>query len=76
LIIGNLYLDLGGKSVIRNLTTGDYCELEYHKRGWSSSSAFKVDGEVYSKKKEVFFKIEGKWSEGATLTNTKTGAKE
>jgi oxysterol-binding protein 1 len=44
LIIGNLYLDLGGKSVIRNCANNEYCELEYHKRGWSSSNSFRVDG--------------------------------
>ena len=73
LIIGTPYVDIGGKSVIRNCSReGEYCELEFHKRGWSTSSAFKVDGEVYNSKKEVMFKIEGKWSEKIALINNKT----
>eukprot|EP00347_Sterkiella_histriomuscorum_P008454 403345039 len=76
LIIGNLYLDLGGKSVIRNCSNGDYCQLEYHKRGWSSSNSFKVDGEVYSKKKELLYKVEGKWNQTVGIINAKNGVKE
>ena len=76
LIIGNLYLDLGGKSIIRNCTTGELAELEYHKRGWSASSAYKVDGNVLNAKKEVVFRIEGKWSETVSLVNPKTGVSE
>jgi len=45
LVIGNPYLDLGGKSTIRNMMRpGEICELEFHKRGWSASSFFRVDG--------------------------------
>ncbi|CDW78464.1 oxysterol-binding protein [Stylonychia lemnae] len=76
LIIGNLYLDLGGKSVIRNCKTGDYCQLEYHKRGWSSSNSFKVDGEVYNKKKEILYRVEGKWNDSVGIINAKNGHRE
>jgi len=76
LIIGNLYLDLGGKSIIRNCGKKEYCELEYHKRGWSSSNSFKVDGDVFNEKKEVVYKIEGKWSEAVSLINPKNGQQE
>lgn len=77
LIIGTPYVDIGGKSVVRCTNReGDYCELEYHKRGWTSSSAFKVDGEIYNNKKEVIYKLEGKWSDKVSLVNNKTGLKE
>ncbi|CDW74380.1 oxysterol-binding protein [Stylonychia lemnae] len=77
LIIGTPYVDLGGKSIIRNCSReGEYCELEFHKRGWSASSAFKLDGEVFNSRKEVIYKIEGKWSERVNLINNKTGNKE
>lgn len=76
LIIGNLYLDLGSKSMIRNITTGDYCQLEYHKRGWSSSNSFKVDGEVFSKRKELAYKVEGKWNDSVSIINSKNGHRE
>jgi hypothetical protein len=74
LIIGNPYLDLSGKSTIKNMMKPqEYCELEFHKRGWSASSYFRVEGEIFSsgcgKKDTPFYRIEGKWSESATLIN-------
>lgn len=49
LIIGTPYLDLSGKSTIRNMMKKEeYCELEFHKRGWSASSYFRVEGEIFS----------------------------
>ena len=48
LIIGTPYLDAGGKGVIRNLANPDrYVEIDFHKRGWSSSTYFRFDGFVY-----------------------------
>jgi hypothetical protein len=76
LILGTPYVDLGGKSHIRCINKereGDYAEIEFHKRGWSASSAFKLDGDVYNSRKEVIFKIEGKWSDKVWLINNKTG---
>lgn len=36
LIIGTPYVDLGGKSCIRNLNIADeHCELEFYHRGWT-----------------------------------------
>jgi hypothetical protein len=76
LIIGTLYLDIGGKSIVRKCGTNEYAELEYHKRGWSSSNSFRVDGQVFNAKKDVVYKLEGKWDNSVNLTNVKTGKKE
>lgn len=77
LIIGTPYVDLGGKSIVRNITrTGEYCELEYHKRGWSSSNSFRVDGEIYNVKKEVVLKIDGRWNDKIYFINPRNNAKE
>jgi hypothetical protein len=80
LIIGTPYLDLGGTSVITNLNRPkEVCHLEFHKRGWSESSYFKVDGEIYAgggaKKDPVVYRLEGKWSENVHLINEKTKEK-
>ena len=76
IIIGTPYVDLGGKSTIRNLSKPhEYCELEYHRRGWSQASYFRVDGEIYQGK-ELVYKIEARWNENATLINMKTGERE
>jgi hypothetical protein len=76
LIIGTLYLDIGGKSIIRKCGSAEYTELDYHRRGWSSSNSYRVDGEVFNKKKEAVYKLEGKWDSGASMTNIKSGKKE
>jgi hypothetical protein len=36
LILGTPYMDIGGKSIVKNLTRkGETCTLEYFKKGWS-----------------------------------------
>ncbi len=49
LIIGQPYLDAGGKGYIRNTACPNeqYVEIDFHKRGWSSGTYFKLDGYVY-----------------------------
>lgn len=79
MIIGSPYVDLGGKSYVRCCNKereGDHVELEFHKRGWSASSAFKLDGEVFTNKKELVYKIDGKWSEKIFLTHARSGQKD
>ncbi len=72
LIIGSPYVDLGGKSVIRNCTKeGEKCVLEYHRRGWTSTGAFKVDGEVFNSKGQVVFNIDGNWNSQVVIVNPK-----
>lgn len=79
LIIGTPYLDLFGPTTIKNLSRpGDTCIINFHPRGWSASSYYKLDGDVFraGNKKESIYKFEGKWNEGASLINVKTGEKE
>lgn len=78
LIIGTPYLDLHGQQTIKNLTNpSENAVITFHPRGWSSSSYYKIDGEITrGPKKEVLYKFDGKWSEGATLINAKTNEKE
>ena len=72
LIIGNFYIDISGKSTIKNCSReGEECVLEYSKRGWYGKSAQKVVGSVFNSKKEVIYKIEGNWSSKIYLVNAK-----
>jgi hypothetical protein len=50
LIIGQPYMDAGGKSALRNVKCPNekYVEIEFTKRGWSQSSYYKLEGYVYS----------------------------
>lgn len=43
LILGTPYIDIGGKNVMKNLTTGEYAKLEFHKRPWVGEGC-KVNG--------------------------------
>ncbi len=81
LIIGTPYLDLGGTATIKNLSKpNEISSIEFHKRGWSESSYFRIEGVIYAnggQKKEVpVYLLEGKWSESVTLVNEKTKEKE
>lgn len=63
IIIGTFYVDLQGKSFIRNLTRpGERCEINYFLRGWSNHNAFRVEGTVFNDKNEAVYKIEGRWN--------------
>ena len=47
MIIGTPYVDIGGTQTIRLLEQPDLsCKLSYTKRGWTSRSEFKVEGDV------------------------------
>jgi hypothetical protein len=78
LIIGSPYLDAQGKGYIRNLAcpNDQYVEIEFHKKGWSKSNHYKVDGQVYSGKDKVAYKIEGRWNESMNLIDCTTGESE
>ncbi len=59
---------------------GELCRLEFFKRGWSTSSYFRVEGEIFNngggKKDPPVYKVEGKWNESVLLTNCQTGVSE
>ena len=63
LIFGDMYIEHHGKMLVKNYGNGDYCEIEFQKRGWSGKNAFVIDGYAYNKSKEKKFKMWGKWTE-------------
>ena len=68
IVIGTMYNDIGGKSIIRSLTNKNLkCELKYTKRGWFATENYKVEGDVTSyennsKKGSPLFRIHGNWN--------------
>ena len=78
LIIGSPYLDAQGRGYVRNMAcpNDQYVDIEFHKRGWSKTNYFKVDGNVYASKDQVAYKIEGRWNESMYLIDCKTGQRE
>ena len=71
LIIGTPYVDIGGKSKIKNLTTGEICKLLFHKRPWVGTG-FKVNGDLYDANGKVQFKLEGRWDKDVSLIDQST----
>jgi hypothetical protein len=45
--------------------------LEYHKRGWTSSSAYKVDGEIFNANGQAVYKMDGTWNGKMMLSDMK-----
>lgn len=66
LIVGTMYMDIGGESVIKNCSESNlYCTLNYHKRQWLTKNPCQVDGDVcrqQGKKIVKLYKIQGYWN--------------
>lgn len=77
LIMGSPYIDINCKAVLKNLSKSKnrHAEINYHRRGWTAASHFKIDGKVYLDK-DVVVTFEGKWSESVTMTDLRTGVSE
>ena len=63
ILLGNPQVDNHGEVNIVNHATGDYCVLNFKARGWKSSNAYEVSGEVFNKKKERMWLVGGHWNE-------------
>lgn len=63
ILIGNPQVDNHGEVRITNHVTGDVCILNFKARGWRSSGAFEVRGEVFNKKKEKVWVLGGHWND-------------
>ncbi|CCE64287.1 hypothetical protein TPHA_0H00770 [Tetrapisispora phaffii CBS 4417] len=63
ILIGSPEIDSVGDVKITNHVTGDYCILHYKARGWRSSGAYEVRGEVYNASGEKKWVLGGHWNE-------------
>jgi hypothetical protein len=73
IIIGKLYVDLHGKLSVKNHTSGEEANFEFHQRGWSGSNKQMVTGTCKNKIGKPIFKITGRWSESISVTNIESG---
>ena len=77
LIMGQPYIDIESTAILRDLKKPEKrAVIQFHKRGWTQASYFKLDGVIYSDKDEVAYTFEGKWNDSITLTDVKTGESE
>jgi hypothetical protein len=60
-----MYVEHVGTMIIRNITNGNVCLVEFRKRGWTGKGAFEVEGYAYetNNSKDKKAKIYGKWIE-------------
>ena len=52
-----------------NHNTGEYCDMEWKERGWSGKNACMVTGYAKTAAGDPCFKIDGKYTESATITD-------
>ena len=66
-----MYVEHYGKMVVRNCATGDLCEVDFKKRGWSGKNAFEVEGFAFPKNqpKDKKYRMWGKWIESLDIKN-------
>lgn len=72
ILVGNPQVDNYGEVTITNHTTGDYCKLFFKARGWRSSSAYEVKGEVYDSKHKKQWVLGGHWHDSIYAKKAKS----
>lgn len=63
ILVGNPQVDNHGDVKIVNHMTGDYCMLNFKARGWRSSGAYEVRGEVFNKQGKKIWVLGGHWND-------------
>jgi len=63
ILLGRLWIEYHGQLQVRNLTTGDTCNLNFKKSGWFNSSRFEISGEARDKDGNIKAVMMGKWTE-------------
>lgn len=63
ILVGNPQVDNHGDVKIVNHMTGDYCMVNFKARGWRSSGAYEVRGEVFNKAGEKQWVLGGHWND-------------
>lgn len=75
ILVGNPQVDNHGEVRVQNHVTGDVCVLNFKARGWRSSGAFEVTGEVFNKKKEKVWVLGGHWNDSIYAKKVTKGKK-
>ncbi|CCE66216.1 hypothetical protein TPHA_0P00580 [Tetrapisispora phaffii CBS 4417] len=63
ILVGNPQVDNSGDVEITNHTTGDRAVLHFKARGWRSSGAYELRGEVFNKKGKKVWVFGGHWND-------------
>ena len=76
MVIGSLYIDIGGTSSIRPIRNEKLlCVLKWSKKAWFTNEQFKVEGDIIEvnenqsdKKGTPLFKVHGQWDSKIYVT--------
>lgn len=63
ILVGKPELDNSGEMKLENLTTGDYCIVNFKARGWTAVGAYEVRGEVFNKDGKKCWTLGGHWND-------------
>lgn len=70
-------MDIGGKSTIKSRTRpGEYAEIEFYRRGWTSANSFRLEGDIFNSQGEVIYRIEGRWNDSIYIIDNRSGHRE
>ena len=70
LVIGKLYIDINGKGLVLNHTTGEQCELDYKERGWSAKNASSVIAQIkHPQTQQPLIRITGKFTQAMMMVD-------
>ncbi|OLL23867.1 Oxysterol-binding 1 [Neolecta irregularis DAH-3] len=63
IITGSPTIDNYGEKEIKNYSTGDICKIEFKQRGWRSSGAYEVKGQVCDRSGTPQWSLGGHWND-------------
>jgi len=76
IIFGRIWIERTGTIPLRNLTTGDSCNLHYKKSGWFEGINYDITGEARDRDGNLKAIISGKYNEAIYVTKVdKNGSK-
>lgn len=73
IIVGKIWLDHFGTMVIKCLSTGVECCIDFHQTGWRSSQARKLSGVVKDSSGSVAYELSGYWHTHLDTRDVNTG---
>ena len=76
LVIGKLFIDIHGKSLVTNHTTLETCEMDWKERNWRGKNSNVLIATVKTASGRAAYKVQGKFSESLNLVNIETSEEQ
>jgi len=69
IIIGKMYLDVSGESIVENVKTKEKSNIYFKTKGWTEASYGKCEGFVKDSKGTKKYELKGKWFDSISVTD-------